>query len=405
MAQPANDPRWNTNLTNQTDPPSGQKDSGWAAASPLDSSYLNWLLYTIYLWVLYLKNLTSEALTWLALQTFTFGIIVTKAAGDAITTTAGTGAGAAGIKSNGGAGAGSTGGHFISLTSASGIGVVGQGTLYGVAGTGATFGVSGIGDTQAGVIGTSDTGVGGYFQSTNGRGLYAQGGYDADAIRALGQGTGDGIQAEGGDTGGCGVRGIGGAAGGNGGIFTGNAATGVVATGGAGAGGVQGIGGAGAWGVDAYSTGVAALRASRSDSNSLGVFDCRGAIDFENATAAAGNAAQKNKLGRKSFAKASIQFVCNNTVNPTINDRQNILTITQHATNGTLTVTFAQPMANTSYLVQALAENEPIYSAVEISTKTVNGFVMRPKGTNDNAYKTTSTLDVIIFNVIVWGDQ
>jgi hypothetical protein len=74
MPQPTQDPQWNTNGTNRVEPPSGQKASGWTIGQAPPSSYFNWWMNLVYQWCLYLKNLTSEALTWLGFQTFNNGI-------------------------------------------------------------------------------------------------------------------------------------------------------------------------------------------------------------------------------------------------------------------------------------------------------------------------------------------
>jgi hypothetical protein len=81
MPQPTDIPAWNTGGSNRTAPPSGQVTSGYVVSSALSSGYLNWLFYTIYTWIVYLKNLTSEVLSWTHLQTFLAGIFVTSPSG------------------------------------------------------------------------------------------------------------------------------------------------------------------------------------------------------------------------------------------------------------------------------------------------------------------------------------
>lgn len=56
MAKPAQYPTWATAGTNNTEPSSGQKASGWTANQVAVSSYFNWVLYTIYLWIVYLDS-------------------------------------------------------------------------------------------------------------------------------------------------------------------------------------------------------------------------------------------------------------------------------------------------------------------------------------------------------------
>jgi hypothetical protein len=55
MSKPTKVPTWNTDLSNQTEPSGGQKASGWTSGQAAVSSYLNWLLYTIYTWIVYLQ--------------------------------------------------------------------------------------------------------------------------------------------------------------------------------------------------------------------------------------------------------------------------------------------------------------------------------------------------------------
>lgn len=54
MAKPTKLPVWATDLSNVTEPASGQKDTGWTNNQPAISSYFNWLFYTIYLWLAYI---------------------------------------------------------------------------------------------------------------------------------------------------------------------------------------------------------------------------------------------------------------------------------------------------------------------------------------------------------------
>lgn len=69
MAQPTDLPRWSTDPGTTTEPTEAKKDDGFVAGEKPAAQTHNWLFNTIYLWCDYLKNLTSEALTWTAVQT------------------------------------------------------------------------------------------------------------------------------------------------------------------------------------------------------------------------------------------------------------------------------------------------------------------------------------------------
>lgn len=56
-------PTWATDLSNNTEPSSGQKASGWTVEQVPPSSYFNWWMYTAYLWSQYLDELHSETVT------------------------------------------------------------------------------------------------------------------------------------------------------------------------------------------------------------------------------------------------------------------------------------------------------------------------------------------------------
>jgi hypothetical protein len=165
MAQPSQTPDWNTGGSNRTDPPSGQKISGWTVNQTPPSSYFNWWMNLVYQWVLYLKNLTTEALTWGAFQTFNaalrgFGTNLNPGVrGDS------GGSGFAGVR-----------GHSV-FTGVGEHGVLGthQTTGTGVKGETAT-GIGAHGDASgsgAGVKGSSNTGLGVYATSNSGIALSA----------------------------------------------------------------------------------------------------------------------------------------------------------------------------------------------------------------------------------------
>lgn len=56
MAKPSQFPEWGSAQTNNVDPSGGQKASGWTPTQLAVSSYFNWVLYTIYLWIVYLDS-------------------------------------------------------------------------------------------------------------------------------------------------------------------------------------------------------------------------------------------------------------------------------------------------------------------------------------------------------------
>jgi len=71
MAQPTEDVRWaNTTGVNLTEPVSGLKDVGYVTGAVPTAQNHNWLFNAYWKWIEYLKNLTSEKLTWLKKQTF-----------------------------------------------------------------------------------------------------------------------------------------------------------------------------------------------------------------------------------------------------------------------------------------------------------------------------------------------
>lgn len=55
-AKPTVLPRWATDLSNNTEPLSGQKDTGWTTGQDGVSSYDNWFKYNAYLWLLHFSE-------------------------------------------------------------------------------------------------------------------------------------------------------------------------------------------------------------------------------------------------------------------------------------------------------------------------------------------------------------
>lgn len=82
MAQPTEDVRWaNTTGVNLTEPVSGLKDVGYVTGAVPTAQNHNWLFNAYYKWIEYLKNITSEVLTWTGLQTFNGGAVFNQQTG------------------------------------------------------------------------------------------------------------------------------------------------------------------------------------------------------------------------------------------------------------------------------------------------------------------------------------
>lgn len=374
MAQPANLPRWDTSALNITDPPSGQKDSGFVASSALNSSYLNWLFNTLYLWAVYLKNLTSEALTWTVAQTFGAGIVVTQSIlnADAIVATP-NGTGYA-LRSNGpvtgDGGAGNAAynatGSDYGFSSVALKGSIFQGShatlptltlmqagaaatlkllggsaaetlnlLGGSGGLAGTFGavfVNNAGQAAAQFRGGATSGA------TGAKFLGADNAADGATVSGVGSIHQGGSPASG--TGSPGLSATGGtnstAAVFQGG--TGSTAPGLMATGattGAGGPGVRANNGAGTFGK---------------------AMDVRGTVDFTGATLPATNAQLTSELTRNSFAKAWALIQLNGTAAPSLVDGLNISAVSQAisgGSNGDITITLAKNMASADYAVKS----------------------------------------------------
>lgn len=152
MAQPSQTPDWNTGGANRVDPSSGQKTSGWTVNQAPPSSYFNWWMNLVYQWVLYLKNLTTESLTWTGFQTFNTGI---RGYGNNLRP---------GVRADGG------GSGFAALEAVSAFTGAGEdaikATHTGTAGT-AVKGIADVGNAN-GVFGTSTGGTGVRGETTGG---------------------------------------------------------------------------------------------------------------------------------------------------------------------------------------------------------------------------------------------
>lgn len=69
-------------------PDTTHMDHGWQAAEEPPHSFLNYWQNLVYLWIVYLANISAEALTWTALETFNAGIVVGNPSAAAVTATA-----------------------------------------------------------------------------------------------------------------------------------------------------------------------------------------------------------------------------------------------------------------------------------------------------------------------------
>lgn len=63
MPKPASLPRWATDETNNDEPASGQKDTGWTPGQVAISDYFNWYQKLVYDWTVYLDGLEGEDFT------------------------------------------------------------------------------------------------------------------------------------------------------------------------------------------------------------------------------------------------------------------------------------------------------------------------------------------------------
>ncbi len=215
MAAPGTVPRWaDTGGAAVTDPPSAKKDIGFIVAEKPPAQYLNWLLFWLYQWILYLSGLSGEFIHWSVGATFAQATPNTNAVE---ATGNGTGAGvyavggvtdAPGIIGASAPGHNGPGVRAIGGTGGTGAGVLatgGSGGGIGVdaQGYGAGYGVHGTGgDTGVGVkgVGGASSGVGVIGEATAG---------NSNGVEGSGHGTGRGVTGIGGATGAEGVYGTG----------------------------------------------------------------------------------------------------------------------------------------------------------------------------------------------------
>lgn len=414
-------PRWATDAGRTVQPPENgalttSKDVGFLNATRPPARFLNWLLNTIYIWILYLQDLNNQPFNaagygaWTKTHEFTPTTANARAAvfqgngtaegiyvagggtnGTAISAEAnGNGIGinviapgnnVAGFFENNGGG----GGIYVTAgPDANGIG--GEFTGGGSGGTGvkATAGLNGAAGLQGigngtgnsrGVIGTgSGTGTGGYFTGGSG-GAHGVEGYaiagNANGGLFTGFGSGSGVQAAGGTTG-------------AGGTFTGgsSAKPGVLATGGSGGNGITANGtAAGAGGQ--FTGGAAGVGVScTGGGTNFALVVGTGNAHFTGTQPAKNTALTTNTVTATHIAKAwgKVQFPSGTA---TLQDGVNVSGISA-AGSSIMTMTFATPMANDDYDVGLTQLFNPTTGSANIilievvdGSQTVNDFDIR----------------------------
>lgn len=81
MSKPTTLPEWATGGgASVVEPLLAEKQLGWVASTKPPASWFNWILLTIYNWIVWLDAFENTAHTWSALQTFTGGLTVSSAA-------------------------------------------------------------------------------------------------------------------------------------------------------------------------------------------------------------------------------------------------------------------------------------------------------------------------------------
>lgn len=278
--KPASLPAWNTGGANNTEPSAGEKVSGWTVGQQPPSSYFNWWQKLTYEWTAYLDDLEAQAFTWTGLHTFQNNVSVAVTSANPALNASNAGANVA-------------------------VNGLNTGTSHGVAG--------GAVDAAA---------FGGYFvNNTN----------TATALKGISTGTSSyGVHGEGKA---AGVRGVGGAAGANGGKFEGNGS----------GDGLRADGGTSGRGGVFVGYGAVGVYASRSGSTALPVIDARGTIDFDGASYPSSSASVKDQCTVNSFVKAWGMIEITSATTCTTVAGVNLASVTY--TNGTLLATYTDPMA------------------------------------------------------------
>lgn len=164
-----------------TEPDTTHMDEGWQDAEEPPHSYFNYWMNLVYLWLVYLDNITAEALTWTALETFNLGIVAANPNGAGLSATStfavsgvdfsmtdwvGTVKGVATI-SDGGFGAGVFGVGPNGNSLSAGVGGLG-GTATGISAGGWGGWFTGGARTTSGAVGGAGWGVRGWGGFVNG---------------------------------------------------------------------------------------------------------------------------------------------------------------------------------------------------------------------------------------------
>lgn len=78
VTKPSTVPRWaDTGISGRNvEPSEPKKTAGWLPGEKPPAQILNWWMALVYSWVLWLQDITNQAFTWAAIQTFTSGVNV-----------------------------------------------------------------------------------------------------------------------------------------------------------------------------------------------------------------------------------------------------------------------------------------------------------------------------------------
>jgi hypothetical protein len=409
MVKPTNLAEWGTGSAPITEPLLAEKQAGWPVAFKPPAQWFNWWMKQVHLWIVWLDLFETTAHTWTELQTFTAGITVTAGPGDAAITAAVTTTGPAAAAFRGSA-------TLLGAYAFSGVNSAANGTAatFTHGGSGAGCGVEGVtsgGVGSRGVDGinhgsgsgvrgvaydVSQYGVEGINADPDGSGV--KGSSSGDGYGVYGESvTGRGVRGKATGAGGIGVEGEGGPGG-----------AGVSGIGGVGASGVVGQGGAGLYGGDFYGGSAGpGLRASRTDGlTAQPAAVIAGTINIAGATDPAVTAPLLNIIAPRHIAKLWAYFTSpsgGGAVTP--HDGLNVASINVHATNGEVTVTFAQQMASVIYAVIANQELGGPTAICQVFSKSTTSFSFRVYASHTATQLSTSAMASMRFSVIVFGGQ
>lgn len=207
-----------------------------------------------------------------------------------------------------------------------------------------------------------------------------------------------GVKGNGGSgDGGHGIEGYGSAGGGNGGYFEASfnayAAVYAVATAGGGP------------GVEAVGNNAAGLVGSNSAGASAVAVDCRGMLDFDNATVPGGTVALKNKVTALLVPRAMVVFSCNGTASPTVYASQNVTSVTQAISGGSdgqVDITFAQDVVQLQSGVQATVQQGAVHPKV-VNAGTGCQITFADEGSTTFTKTAAALSGVAVVVVTVWG--